>query len=986
AAKPAASTSRTDPSVPAVKSGDRLSVAPIVGVGVRRSSRPPAGRAEPPTRDRARPIVEPIVDSPPSELPPPVSPRVSSAGIDVREPIATPASELPAAIEAAQIAPAQTSAAQIAPAQTSAAQNDRRAPRLRGPLTAGQAAKLLEDASDRDGIVAVFFAFARQFFDYAALFTLQDDRAEGRDAFGEGASAARIRAVSLTIAGDEDSLLASARKSGAPQLGALSTAADLDLASVLVRPRNTFALAYPVVIRGRPVLVLYGDRGGDRFELSDVPELVGFVRRVADALEKLILRRKRDGVRGRFEKPKGEEREDLKSSASAMRSSTHPPAPRPGSGRPSDARGRRREDVWSTPKLGAVVPEQQPASGPSLADALAKAELPMASSEPPSGVIAPPIDGQDDLASRALDDATADAPLRPAAERTTLVDLVPARAGSAEPASANEAFRPTEELTRVPSDAPVADGTPGRRVARKQQTMRDVLGIPRAAPPPPVVGDIFDSALDADPANEVMLGATDALAPESLGDEASDADSDDVRGPNTIPVPPPDLGDDSPELVVGDRGDDDSEPELVVGAGDSDDDGGEDEAGDDDDDQAGDEAPIELKRRASPSYILRDAGVDVFEQVSSRNSQPPARKRSVPPGAAEEIGPSAGRRPDPRREEDATGPFELVAKPQRGIGAMSKSAVIEPREFDGTRPTHDRENPSVIVDMGEAANTLVEDLMHADPEGDTPVVDSLLKLGETALPALAQAFPGPLWFDRRRNYRKLPRGRDVSAVSRALVAFRERAAPYVGALVGAGAPDRRFYAIMVASEIPSGALVDPLVQRVFDEDAGVRALVLEVLPKFRAFAEVQDQLVFLRRTARIRGKEPVRRLYALAALAALRDAGGLRTLVDLLEDEDAGVRRASHGALVAITCEDLGESARRWAAWSEKNESRHRIEWLIDALLSSEESLRAQAGEELKTITQQYFGYHPAASRKEREVVQTKYRHWWDREGRALFK
>jgi hypothetical protein len=309
--------------------------------------------------------VEPIVDSAPSELPPPVSPRVSSAGIDVREPIATPASELPTAIESAPST------------RQAAAQSDRRAPRLRGPLTAAQAAKLLEDASDRDGIVAVFFAFARQFFDYAALFTLQDDRAEGRDAFGEGASAARIRAISLTIAGDEASLLASARKSGAPQLGALRTVADLDLASVLVRPRNTFALAYPVVIRGRPVLVLYGDRGGDPFDLSDVPELVGFVRRVADALEKLILRRKRDGVRGRFEKPKGEERDDLKSSASALRTSAHPPASRPGSGRPSDARGRRREDVWSTPKLGAVVPELVPASGPSLADALATLDVAM---------------------------------------------------------------------------------------------------------------------------------------------------------------------------------------------------------------------------------------------------------------------------------------------------------------------------------------------------------------------------------------------------------------------------------------------------------------------------------------------------------------------------------------------------------------------------------------------------------------------------------
>jgi HEAT repeat protein len=225
-----------------------------------------------------------------------------------------------------------------------------------------------------------------------------------------------------------------------------------------------------------------------------------------------------------------------------------------------------------------------------------------------------------------------------------------------------------------------------------------------------------------------------------------------------------------------------------------------------------------------------------------------------------------------------------------------------------------------------------------------------------------------------------------SDLSRALVAFRDRAAPYVGALAGAGSADRRYYAVMVASEIPSGVLVDPLVQLVFDEDAGVRALVLEVLPKFRGFVEIQDQILFLRRTARVRGKDMSRRLHAMAALAALRDTGALRLLVDLLEDEEADVRRAAHGALVGITCEDLGESARRWVAWADKNEGRNRIEWLMDSLLHADEALRAQAGDELKSITQQYFGYHPGASRKEREVVQTKYRNWWEREGKSLFK
>ncbi len=951
-----ASSSGSSPAVPAVRTTDRLSVAPIVGVGVRRSSYPPHPRVAP----ERRPIVEPILE-------PEADAALRATMPDARQAPSAPAESVSV--------PASGDAAATNERRARAAR-ERRAPKLRGPLTAAQAAKLLDEATERDAILDVFFAFARQFFDYAALFTITDDHADGRDAFGEGTPAARVRALSLTVTGEQDSLLSAARRSALPQLARLATDSDADLAALLERPRDAFALGYPVVIRGRVVLLLYGDRSGDRFELTDVPELVGFVLRVADALEKLILRRKRDGARARFEKASGESREALKVAASSLRKSSIPP---------TRSEAARRDDSWGTARTGAPGRTETTGEMNRLVDAIAAAGLPAATpaerrtasvnaaSGPtlpdPSGELVaprPPADGATDLAARAL------------AESETELESAP---------SASEAFRPTEELVRPLPAEPAA----APRRATRRQTMREVLGIPRAAPPPPVVdAELFGPTPEGDAANEVVIGST---AEASAGDALAEVPH------NTIPAPPPDAADDSPELVVssgeGEDGaaDESSDPELVVAGGDEGDATLDDEA-----------APIALETRSrrsgATSYLMRDAGVDVVERVSSRSHPPaPERHRSSQPAGPAENAVRPGRRHDPRREDDEPTRADVVAASRRSqatpdprfphgrpLDAFAKSAVIEASTNEGAKPTHDREVPSVIIDMGENTHALVENLTHADPEGDIPSVDALLKIGEVALPALAQAFPGPLWFDRRRNYRKLPRGRDVSAVSRALVAFRERAAPYVGALAGAGSADRRFYAVMVAAEIPSGALVDPLVQRVFDEDLGVRSLVLEVLPKFRAFSEIQDQLVFLRRTSRIRGKEPVRRLYALGALAALRDSGALRMLVDLLEDEDAAVRRAAHTTLVTVTCEDLGDGARRWAAWAEKNENRHRIEWLIDALLSSDEALRAQAGEELKTITQQYFGYHPGSARKEREVVQAKYRAWWESEGRALFK
>jgi hypothetical protein len=880
-AEPSGETAASEP--PWTARGERLSVAPILGVGVRSMS--PRGPRPGP---RVRPIAEPVLDSEPPEpqRPEPVSMAARAPSRGRSSLVPEPSARVSAAGPGPELV-------------------GRRGPRLRGPLTSPQATKLLEEAGDRDAILAVFFAFARQFFDYSALFALVEDRAEGRDAFGEGTLGAQVRALSLTVTAHESSLLSVVRASGQPCIGRLETPADLDLATALRRPREITALAYPVVIRQRSVLVLYGDRSGEDFALGDLPELAAFVPRVADALEQLILRRKREVAKDHFERPEARERETLKSAASALRRSS-PPAPRP-------SERVRREDVWSSSKLEAVRSVAGDASAePTLADALAKAELPGGISGPtPSEGLS----GAEDLAALALSEARGEPE-----PRSTLVDP------SVGP------FRPTEELTRSPDDETPSD--PVRRPLRTRATTRDVLGIPRAAPPPPFVPDIFEPSPESDLADADALGGTEDLVTDDLV----------ARGPRTIPAPPPSVdGDGSTETLGGAAG---AEPHA--------------------------EGP-----EASTGYLLKNAGADVVPPSRGSSSRPP--RRSGPP-ASQPAGP--GGRHDPRREDDSPIAPERVSQRPSAPQRLKPA----PRHAEMAKPTHDREVPSVIVDMGEGTHALVEDLMRAGPEGETPTIDALLEVGEVALPALAQAFPGPLWFDRRQSHRKLPRGRDVSAVSRALVAFRERAAPYVGALAGNGSADRRFYAVLVASEIASGALVDPLVQRLFDEDAGVRSLALEVLPKFHAFAEMQDQLIFLRRTARVRGKDPARRLQALAGLAALRDVGALRNLADLLSDESEPVRRAAHTALVAITCEDLGESTRRWSAWLEKNEGRNRIEWLIDALLSSEESLRAQAGEELKAITQQYFGYHPAAARKEREVVQTKYRNWWEREGKSLFR
>ena len=86
-----------------------------------------------------------------------------------------------------------------------------------------------------------------------------------------------------------------------------------------------------------------------------------------------------------------------------------------------------------------------------------------------------------------------------------------------------------------------------------------------------------------------------------------------------------------------------------------------------------------------------------------------------------------------------------------------------------------------------------------------------------------------------------------------------------------------------------------------------------------------------------------------------------------------------------ITRQDYGLDLRRWQEWYARNGARHRIEWLIDALMHEQPSLRRAAGDELKLLTKEYFGYYDDLPKRERERAQALYRAWWEREGRARF-
>jgi hypothetical protein len=293
--------------------------------------------------------------------------------------------------------------------------------------------------------------------------------------------------------------------------------------------------------------------------------------------------------------------------------------------------------------------------------------------------------------------------------------------------------------------------------------------------------------------------------------------------------------------------------------------------------------------------------------------------------------------------------------------------------------------PSIVVDQRGQAEALVAELYRMGTENDGQVVQNLVQLGDDALDMLVSLFPGPLWFDRRRPHARVPLGRDISPIARALSAFGDKPFSRFGSLLRAQNVEVRYYATLFVSDRVYPALLEPLIERLFDDDPQIRLLVRDTLPHYRRVAGFSRVAERLRSQAGDSDAPLKGRLAALDAITVLRDAMSVPILIELLGHTDRQISLPAHRAIVAITCQDFAKSVKKWRAWYQENAGRHRVEWLIDALMHSDQGLRGAAGLELQKITQVYYGYVAAAPKREREQAQKRYWDWWGSEGRSKF-
>jgi HEAT repeat protein len=185
------------------------------------------------------------------------------------------------------------------------------------------------------------------------------------------------------------------------------------------------------------------------------------------------------------------------------------------------------------------------------------------------------------------------------------------------------------------------------------------------------------------------------------------------------------------------------------------------------------------------------------------------------------------------------------------------------------------------------------------------------------------------------------------------------------------------------SELPYPEAIAPLLMRLRDDDGATRAAAAYALAGVaRVFPdEVRDAVVALAGVVDLED-----RAAAMRAMGELRDPALVPELVRALADGNDRVVEQAHQALVQVSRQDFGIDARPWLRWWEQNAPRHRVEWLIDALTHEVAEIRRSAGEELRAISKEYFGYASDLPPRDRERAQQRYRDWWVTEGRARFR
>jgi hypothetical protein len=931
--------------------------------------------------------------------------------------------------------------------------------RRRGPLTMDVAHTELEASAERDVIFDVLFEFARQFFDYTALFIVHGEIAEGRDAFGEGSARDKVARIGVPL--DLPNVLTTSRNQrNVVRSRPSKEGLDPVLMADLGRDGNSECIVFPVIVRTRVVALLFGDGGATGIDLAGTHQVEELVVAGAGAFERVIVRRKLKGAEAPAEggaiaaKKKAESIAPPPTQVSEALDSLSPVQ---GSVRPAiEELAPPIRDLFTEPVSRVAMTTREPTAHVAGDPQSVRSDRP-----PPANLLAVrrpagnPIPREEPEGVMPLGVAPRD-PRR----------LSPPKGVSRTKSGGHKrAEAPAFEFGSPSMPSVVTENAFGSD-AVERQLLAQIQGAPgTAAPSPPPVGQIPSASPLSPPADSPPRTTRDPQpagwsrepsSPPAVHPWASAGDDTVISNAHALISSPKAAS--PPPMRAAPITDMSPQPILPLSSGPI--------------TPITDPSPPTLDFTRAAQHNLERAGVSHNEEIRgsrsisdvprSRSPAPPAPTSGAPVSGSPTSGASrtlvAGEAPmleavvenaapvsplvvvTPDREMYPIGTLVHVAEdppsasrdhvddadtpiappvfssefdsPSSGTGgpepvlslAQRKGAppiVMPPHEKKpmppseqqisvsahrppSSRSDHTRILPSVIVDVSSEYVTLVERVLAGhDEEAET----DLTRAGGYAMPAIMAKFPGPILIeDDRLSSGLLPRVAECGPVIRLIASQRRTALPFVLAHVGSSDTSLRFWATYLLTELVYPDAIDAAIGRIFDDSATVRHAARAAI---RALAEAHPQPVIERLDALGKDeKAPLaRRILALEALGETREPLAVTALLSSLAGTGSGsdVAVAARHALVMITRQDFGLDPKKWNAWWDGNKERHRLEWLIDALMHEQRALRGAASDELRTITKEYFAYYDDLPKRERERAQARYRDWWETVGRVRF-
>ena len=397
-------------------------------------------------------------------------------------------------------------------------------------------------------------------------------------------------------------------------------------------------------------------------------------------------------------------------------------------------------------------------------------------------------------------------------------------------------------------------------------------------------------------------------------------------------------------------------------------------------------APVRLPSAPTPTPAPSEA-------PRARPGQPSAEARMAALRAAV-LGPGNARRSVPPTGSSAAAsrgartPLRS-APPRSATPGPTTPRPLTPRPAT-PRPGSLGATPAVPESVGPRMGTLADAEQRVAEVARTGILTddtaaTLLAMGERALEAVFRHFPGPHLPVADRGAARLASADELGPVIRLALRFRAAAVPWLLGVLDRGDAEARLCALACLAEVAHPSALPAMTSLFLDGDHTTRLAVVDAFKAFLAFPEFESVARTLRTLVRDpRSQAEVRRMAAYA-LGELRDVAAIPALIDALVDGDAALVTAAQLALVTLSRQDFGPDVDAWRGWWERSGGRHRIEWLMEALLHAEATLRHAASEELKQVTGQFFGYYFNLPRRERERAQQRYVAWWRREGALRF-